>query len=237
MNSDSATEPRLRASIEATRLSFGLTGTEVHALVETAARLRLGGVCIPPLHVRAARIAMDALADSWRGDLVTVLNFPTGDRELQSVLVDAEQAVVAGANHLDVVVPGAAVFERDWSGISRFLRGVRQRAEESSDVQVSLKAILETAALDEERIRGAASAAVDAGVRWLKTSTGFHPAGGATEASVRLLRTVAPAEVGVKASGGIRTRAVAAAMLDAGADRIGTSAEQVIAGAGEAASG
>jgi deoxyribose-phosphate aldolase len=93
-----------------------------------------------------------------------------------------------------------------------------------------VKAILETAALTTVEIASACRAAVAAGAAFVKTSTGFHRAGGASVDAVRLMReTVGPA-IGIKASGGIRTRDAALEMLDAGADRIGTSATLALLG-------
>jgi deoxyribose-phosphate aldolase len=91
-----------------------------------------------------------------------------------------------------------------------------------------VKVIVEAAALTDDEKRLACRLAVDAGAAFVKTSTGFHPAGGATVADVRLMRAVVGPQVGVKASGGIRTLADALAMIAAGANRIGTSASASI---------
>jgi deoxyribose-phosphate aldolase len=88
--------------------------------------------------------------------------------------------------------------------------------------------ILETAALTDAEKKLACRLAVDAGAAFVKTSTGFHPAGGATAADVRLLRAAVGPAMGVKASGGIRTLAEALAMIEAGATRVGTSASAAI---------
>ena len=93
---------------------------------------------------------------------------------------------------------------------------------------VPVKVILETAALTDEQKRLACRIAADAGAAFVKTSTGFHPSGGATAADVRLMREVVGPRVGVKASGGIRTLADARTMIDAGANRIGTSSTEKI---------
>ncbi len=93
---------------------------------------------------------------------------------------------------------------------------------------IPVKVILETAALTDAQKRLACRIAVDAGAAFVKTSTGFHPAGGATAADVALMRTEVGSGVGVKASGGIRTLADARAMIEAGASRIGASATATI---------
>ncbi len=224
-------ERALARSIEATRLGFGLTAEAVRALVESAGALRVGGVCVPPIFVAAARDAV-AKVEGWTPDVVSVANFPTGDHPLSIVERVAAGAAEAGANHIDLVVPGALVMEGRFVEVERFVARVYRAAAGAagSASPVELKVILETAALGEEQVRGAAVAAIAGGAQWLKTSTGFHPAGGATEAAVALLRSIAPAGIGIKASGGIRTREDARRMISAGADRIGTSSEAVILG-------
>jgi deoxyribose-phosphate aldolase len=96
-----------------------------------------------------------------------------------------------------------------------------------------VKVIIEAAALDPEQIAAVCRAAVDGGAGFVKTSTGFHPAGGASVEAVRLMRSVVGPDVGVKASGGIRTTEQALAMVAAGATRLGCSAtEAILSGAG-----
>jgi len=99
---------------------------------------------------------------------------------------------------------------------------------------ISVKVILETSALDDAQKRLACRIAAAAGAAFVKTSTGFHPSGGATTADVRLMRAEVGAGMGVKASGGIRNLADAHAMLDAGANRLGTSASAAILAAVQA---
>lgn len=207
-----------------------MTDDDVRGLTASAVLLGAAGVCVPMLFVPAVLEALEGAGDA-RPDIVTVLNFPVGDDSAEVVRRDAAEAVRSGADHLDLVVPGRLVVRGDWVGLAAFVREVREAAEDAvGGDAVRLKVILETAALTEEQIRRTAEAAVSGGAHWLKTSTGFHPRGGATVEVVRLLRSLAPAGVGVKASGGIRTRNAAIAMLDAGADRIGTSAESSILG-------
>jgi len=222
-----ASSERLLLAIEATRLNFGLTRSEVEALVGRAMELGVRGVCVPVMLVPVA-VGTLLRVGGVGLDVVAVANFPTGDHPPGVVQRMVADAAAAGADHLDIVVPGGLVAQRDWRGVVDFLLAVRASAEAAAAKPIAMKVILETAAWDDDRIRGAANSALESGARWLKTSTGFHPAGGATTAVVRLLRSLAPSGVGIKASGGIRTRETALAMLDAGADRIGTSAEEAI---------
>ncbi|MQA90635.1 MAG: deoxyribose-phosphate aldolase [Gemmatimonas sp.] len=227
-----ASQGRLRRAVEATRLGFGLTARDIRELARSAGPLGARAICVPGCFVGAAFEGALQVAD-WTPDIVTVANFPTGDHELDEVVAAVRRAGRDGADHVDVVAPGALVAEKRWGDLTEFVRIVREDAEDGSGGRIAIKVILETAALDVERIRGAADSAVEGGARWLKTSTGFHRAGGATEEVVRMLRSIAPPEVGVKASGGIQTYEDAVRMLDAGADRIGTSSEAaVLAGYG-----
>jgi deoxyribose-phosphate aldolase len=222
-------EGDLRSAIEATRLGFGLTEEDVVELVRGAVDLNVAGICIPPLFVAAAARALGELTGA-RPELVTVANFPTGDDPDDRVLADVVASAREGADHVDLVVPGRMVRNARWGTMSELVRSAVAAAAGAVGNAVPIKVILETAALSEDEIRGAGSAAVDGGAAWLKTSTGFHSGGGATVEAVRLLRSIAPAEVGVKASGGIRTLPDALRMIEAGADRIGTSAERAILG-------
>lgn len=220
-------QERLRAAIEATRLGFGLSSGAVREFTRSAAQLHVRGLCLPPLFLGEAAAMVNSLPD-WQPELVTVANFPTGDHGLSLVLLEVEAALRSGAQQIDLVVPSGLVAERRWREVTDFIRNSRLHAEAIAGHPIAFKVILESAAWDEERIRGAADSAIEAGARWLKSSTGFHPAGGATPERIELLRRLAPPQVGIKASGGIRTRTQALAMLSAGADRIGTSAEEAI---------
>jgi deoxyribose-phosphate aldolase len=198
--------------------------------VEEGARIvrdwRAGYYCVQPCWVPVAVAALDGSA----ARVVSVIAFPHGcDR----ALVKAEAARVAvaeGAAELDMVINLGALTSGDDRLVAADIAAVVQAARGTP-----VKAILETAALDDARKRLACRLAVDAGVAFVKTSTGFHPAGGATADDVRLLRQAAGTTVGVKASGGIRTLADARAMLAAGASRIGTSATAAILAAASGA--
>jgi len=215
---------RLRNAIESTVLAPGAGPGDVHRLVTEAVQLGVVGACVPPRYVGLAR----ELAGERPLRIVTVANFPFGYSAPGAVVREIELVAAAGADEVDVVAPLGLALAGEWDTYEAELR---TQAEAAAAAGVQLKCILETAALDAAQIRWAAERACAAGVHWLKTSTGFHPAGGATVDAVAILRSVAPTGVGVKASGGIRDRQIAEAMLAAGADRIGTSsAARILAG-------
>lgn len=208
---------RLRSAIESTLLTPWARPEEVQALCEEACALEVGAVCVLPHHLPRAR----AVTEGTRTRVAVVVAFPGGSAPPAAKALEARLAASGGAAELDAVMNLAAARAGAWEVVAQEFRAVREAAPEAT-----LKWILETAALDEGEIRRAVSLACDERADFVKTSTGYGP-GGATVESVRLLRSLA-GPMGVKAAGGIRTRAFALALLDAGADRIGTSAPRAI---------
>jgi deoxyribose-phosphate aldolase len=189
----------------------------VQALCEEARALRVAAVCILPFH---AALARPLLAGSGVR-VACVVAFPGGSAPPDAKALEARRAAETGAEELDAVLNLAAIRAGAWEVVEEELRAVRAAAP-----CAVLKWIVETAALEEAEIRQAVGLAAAAGADYVKTSTGYGP-GGATIASVRLLRSLA-GPMGVKAAGGIRTRAFALELVEAGADRIGTSAPRAV---------
>jgi deoxyribose-phosphate aldolase len=133
-------------------------------------------------------------------------------------------AIDAGATEVDMVVNLGLVVAGHWDAVRDDIAAVRASAPES----VLLKVIIESAVLTDDQIVGACHAAAAAGADYVKTSTGFHPAGGASVEAVRLMAATVGGRLGVKASGGIRDAATALAMVEAGATRLGCSASRAI---------
>lgn len=186
---------------------------EIDRLCDEARRFGFRTVCVQPTFV--ARVAA-RLAGSPVG-ISAVVAFPHGAATTETKVFEAGRAIADGATELDVVANLGWIRAGD---------GARLRAEVEAIVAaagaVAVKLILETALHSEAQKEAAARVAVEAGVSFLKTSTGFGP-GGATIADVALLRRIAGTRARVKASGGLKTRAQALAMLAAGADRLGAS--------------
>lgn len=204
----------LASYIEHTHLSPTLTAQDVERMVGEAKQYGMAGLCLPPFWIKKARRELGP-ADTR---LVTVAGFPLGYQMTQTKTAEMEQALRDGADEVDLVMNVSAFKSRmPWVKIE-----VAKCATLVHEREALLKVIIETAYLDEEEITEAATWCADAGADFVKTSTGFAPSG-ATEEHVRLLRRVLPSTVGIKAAGGIRTAAQARAMIEAGADRIGTS--------------
>ena len=172
----------------------------------------------------------------WVGDCVsrlgrsgvvvaTVVGFPLGAGATKAKATEARLAVGAGAAELDMVMAVGQAKSGEWRYVEDDIRRVVDAAG-----AVPVKVILESAALQPVEIAAGCLVARAAGAAFVKTSTGFHPAGGATEGAVSLLRRAVGAELGVHASGGVRTAGAALRLLTAGANRIGTSTPAAMAG-------
>ncbi len=206
-------DPDLRLHVEQTLLRPEATAAEVRALCEEALRLGFVGVCVAP-----ARVAEAAAVVRGRPvALVTTAGFPHGTTSTDAKVFEAERAYGRGATDVDFVLHVGVVKDGDWDAVRREFSALRGAVPEAV-----LKVILETGLLTEDEVRRAAACAVEAGLDFVKTSTGFGPRG-ATVEDVRLLRSAVGERCRVKASGGIRTRERALALVAAGADRIGTS--------------
>ncbi len=200
--------------LDATLLRPEATGPEIHHLCEQAAALNAAAVCVNPVWVRSAVAQLRGRTPV----VAAVVDFPLGAGGTPARRSQARLAVLDGARELDVVAPLGLILAGQWNELYDDLRLVIE-----AGVPARTKVILESAAITPAALVRAAVVSREAGAAWLKTSTGFHPAGGATVGAVRLLRAVAGAGMGVKASGGIRSLELAARMLAAGADRIGAS--------------
>ncbi len=185
-------------------------------------RWRVGYYCVQPCWVKRAAAAL--AGDAAR--VVSVVAFPHGCDHVAAKARATALAVEDGAAEIDMVLAYGALKSGDVALAAADIAAVVRAAG-----AVPVKVILETAALTDAEKRTGCRLAVDAGAAFVKTSTGFHPEGGATAHDVRLLRAEVGTRLGVKASGGIRSLADARAMLAAGASRIGTSATAAILGA------
>ncbi|MFG6097092.1 deoxyribose-phosphate aldolase [Leptothoe sp. ISB3NOV94-8A] len=176
-----------------------------------AQRFGFASVCVYPVHVQRA---VENLHESSI-PVSTVIGFPTGAETSASKLFAAQEATENGATELDVVI------NLGWVKSGQLERLHAELAQIVEATGQCVKAILEMALLDEAEKRTTADVCMDAGVSFLKTSTGWH--GGATVEDVRLLKDVSRGRVGIKASGGIRTPDQALMLIESGATRLGTS--------------
>jgi deoxyribose-phosphate aldolase len=204
----------LASCIEHTNLSPTLTIGAIDKLVDEALQFGFLGICVPPFWVKRAQreIGKNKIM------LVTVAGFPLGYNMTETKLDEISRAIDNGADEIDLVW-NVSAFK---TGIPWTKIEIAKCSKLAHDHQKLLKVIIETAYLSDSEIKKACKLCADAGVDFVKTSTGFAPAG-ATAEHVALMKKSLPATVGIKASGGIKTTEQALALLGAGASRIGTS--------------
>jgi deoxyribose-phosphate aldolase len=183
----------------------------IQDLCDAADQYHFATVCVAPTYVP---LAVERLHHK-RPQVCTVIGFPSGAHTSSVKLLEAQIATEQGAQELDVVI------NLGWLKAGQAEQVHGEIASIVSSTGVTVKAILEMAVLTEAEKRLAAELCLDAGVAWLKTSTGWF--GGATVADVKLLKSITLDRIGIKASGGIRTLDQALALIAAGASRLGTS--------------
>lgn len=201
--------------IDQTLLKPEATQAEVRRFCEEARPFAFASVCIHPVHVP---LTADLLAGS-AVKVCTVVAFPSGAILPELKAHETRTLIEKGAAEIDMVINVGALKGRDWSLALEDIQSVVQAAAGKALVKV----IFETALLTQREKIVACLLAQAAGADFVKTSTGFGP-GGATVEDIALMRRVVGAGIGVKASGGIRTLEAARAMIEAGANRIGSSA-------------
>ncbi len=203
----------LARRIDHTLLRPEATREDIERLCREAVEHRFKAVCVNPYYVPQVR---DLLAG--RGiEVCTVIGFPLGVTSARAKIAEAVAAVEAGATELDMVMNVGAFLSREEAVVRDDIRAVVEAAD-----GVPVKVILETGFLSSEEISRACLLAAEAGAAFVKTSTGFGPRGASVE-DVRVMKEAVGDRLGIKASGGIRDRETALAMIRAGATRIGTS--------------
>jgi len=200
--------------VDHTLLKPEATTADVTALVEEGVRLGVFSVCISPTFVaHAARVAAGRLA------VATVCGFPSGKHVSAVKAAEAARSVADGADEVDMVIDVGAAREGAFDAVRADIAAVRAAVPQGH----LLKVIIEAAALTDDQIVAVCRAAQDAGADFVKTSTGFHPSGGASVHAVELMAATVGGSLGVKGSGGVRTLDDALAMIRAGATRLGLS--------------
>jgi deoxyribose-phosphate aldolase len=211
----------LASLVDHTLLKPEATDADVAALVAEGAELGVYAVCVSPSMVPVAVEAGGAMR------VAAVAGFPSGKHVSAVKAHEAAQAVAAGAGEIDMVIDVGAALAGAIDAVGRDIEAVRVAVPTAV-----LKVIVESAVLlsqaDGRTLAAVCRAAEDAGADFVKTSTGFHPAGGASVRAVALMAETVGGRLGVKASGGIRTAADAIAMLDAGATRLGLSGTRAV---------
>ncbi len=209
---------RLAATIDHTLLKPEADAAAVAALCAEGRELGVAAVCVSPSWAAHAVRHAEGLP------VAAVVGFPSGAHRTEVKVREAALAREDGAAELDVVLDLGAAVGGDWAAVEAQLAAVREAVPRPA----VLKVIVESALLDAAQLAHACRAAEAAGADFVKTSTGFHPAGGATVEAVRAMAGHVGGRLGVKASGGIRTAGQALALLEAGATRLGVSGTRAV---------
>lgn len=205
---------KLNRYLESTLLKPIVTDREIDLLVEEAIAEQFIGICIPPFWVKKVKREVGE-ADI---QVVSVIGFPFGYDTTAGKLAEAHAVLEAGADELDVVWSQTAFH----SGMSWPKIELAKLANLCHTTEKILKVIIETAYLSPTQIVEACLICQDAGADFVKTSTGYAPSGAKVE-DIQLMRQTLPSTIGIKASGGIKSLELALALIQAGADRLGTS--------------
>ncbi|WP_232696073.1 deoxyribose-phosphate aldolase [Brevibacillus daliensis] len=210
------TKQSVASSIDHTVLKPETTKEMILTLCQEAKENSFASVCINPTWVK---LAAEQLKDRDDVQVCTVIGFPLGANTPEVKAFEAKNAILNGATEVDTVINIGALKDRNLTFVEEDIRAVVEVAKGKALVKVIIEACLLT---DEEK-KIACELSVKAGADYVKTSTGFST-GGATIEDVALMRKTVGPDIGVKASGGIRSYEDVAAMMKAGASRIGASA-------------
>ena len=199
--------------LDHTLLKQDATWEQIKTLCDEGMQYHVASVCIPPCYVKEAR---DYVEDRLK--ICTVIGFPNGYQTTAAKVAETKEAVEDGADEIDMVIPVGLLKAGQYDAVYEDIKAVMDAC-----AGKVLKVIFENCLLTDEEMIKACELSVKAGADYVKTSTGFST-GGATISDVALMKAHVEGKCKVKAAGGIRDYNTAAAMIDAGADRLGTSA-------------
>ena len=214
------TSAEIARLIDHTLLKPEATRADVDALVAEAVELGTYSVCVSPSMLPVTVPEGSGL------QVAAVTGFPSGKHTSAVKAAEAAEAVAHGADEIDMVIDVGAAKAQAFDAVQADITAVRQAV----PAPTVLKVIIESAALTDDEIVAVCRAAAAAGADFVKTSTGFHPSGGATEHAVALMAATVEGRLGVKASGGVRTLDDARRMVAAGATRLGVSGSRALLG-------
>ncbi|NLY43247.1 MAG: deoxyribose-phosphate aldolase [Clostridiaceae bacterium] len=209
----------IASKIDHTLLKADATVSEIKKLCKEAKQYSFASVCVNPSYVKLA----SQLLEQSGIRVCTVVGFPLGATTTRTKVAETVEAIENGATEIDMVINIGALKSGKMDIVKEDIKSVVEAAKGKAKVKVIIETCLLT---DEEKIQ-ACSVAKEAGADFVKTSTGFST-GGATVEDVQLMRKTVGNEMGVKASGKIRDYETAVAMLNAGANRLGTSSSIAI---------
>ena len=212
-------ENKIANMIDHTVLKATTTKEDVVKVCKEAKENQFFSVCINPTHIELAKKELEGS----NVKVCTVIGFPLGANTPEVKGFETKDAIAKGADEVDMVINIGALKDKNYDLVERDIKAVVDAANKEALVKV----IIETCYLTDEEKKIACELAVKAGTDYVKTSTGFGT-GGSTPQDIKLMRDVVGSEIGVKASGGVRCKEDAVAVINAGASRIGASASVAI---------
>ncbi|NLC03845.1 MAG: deoxyribose-phosphate aldolase [Tissierellia bacterium] len=204
----------LSSMIDHTILKADATSEMVKSLCEEAREYKFAAVCVNPTHIEYCK---ELLKDSGV-KVATVIGFPLGANTSETKAFETKDAIEKGADEVDMVINIGALKDKNYDLVKNDIVAVVKTASGKAVVKV----IIETSLLTDDEKKKVCQLALDAGADFVKTSTGFST-GGATIEDVKLMKSVVGDNMEIKASGGVRDKETAEAMIQAGATRLGTS--------------
>ncbi|MBF8981921.1 deoxyribose-phosphate aldolase [Lutibacter sp. B2] len=209
----------IASMIDHTVLKADTTKAQVKKICDEAKKYKFASVCVNSCYTK---FVAEQLKDS-DVDITTVVGFPLGAMEIEAKAFETKRAVELGSNEIDMVINVGALKDKNYEYVLNDIKAVVVAAGEN----VVVKVILENCLLTKEEIVKACELSKEAGAHFVKTSTGFST-GGATVEDIKLMRETVGENMGVKASGGMRTKEDVEAVIEVGASRIGASASIAI---------
>jgi deoxyribose-phosphate aldolase len=210
----------IASHIDHTLLKPAILTAEIERLCNEAYEYGFAAVCVPPPFVKRSK----AILTPTNIKVATVIGFPFGYSAVEAKLAETVLAIVDGADELDMVINLAALKNGDWAYLEKEAKLVLEIVRSNKKI---LKVIIESGILTPQEIIDCCKLYANAGVDFVKTSTGYAEKGASVE-DVQLMRKHLPSNIRVKASGGIRTYEFASQLIEAGADRLGCSASIAI---------
>jgi len=210
----------LAGYIDHTILNPDTSSEDIEKLCKEAIKLKVAAVCVPPYFVKQAH----KILEKKKVKVATVIGYPTGYSPLIAKFEEARECLMSGAEEIDLVINIAALKSGDWDMVREEIVAIQNT---KADFKATLKVIIEAGLLSKEELKQVLTLCADLKVDYVKNSTGYGVTG-ASVSLIKAMRTLLPASILIKASGGIKTEKQARLLIEAGADRIGTSSAVVI---------
>ncbi len=205
----------LSSYIESTLLKPDVLESEIEKICDDARTYKFSAVCVPPIWVKKAR---KLIKKDSNIRIVTIAGFPSGYEHSETKITSIKKSIKDGADDIDFVIPISMIKEHNWEYVSKELKLIKKTINNN----IIIKAIIECCYLTESELKKIVELAILNKIDYVKTSTGYGNYGARIE-DIKKIKDFARNKIKIKASGGIKTRSFALELIEAGADKIGTS--------------